>query len=148
MTRTAGTVECTLVNRLVYLPSLTLKLSIPLLARCTSEEQDMVMLHEIAHLIDFVMRHKSDHSYLWQSVYRAIGGDGKQYHQISREGLEKTVRRFVWGRVSTGKVYIVKRGQHAKLVRSAGYSGTYEFLAEICVKGKELVERHDAQRAG
>jgi predicted SprT family Zn-dependent metalloprotease len=150
MTKAAGIAEWILLRSThqAILDTLTLKLSNPLMARVSQEERENTYSHEVAHLVQAIQQGTSDHGLRWQSIHRAIGGDGKQYHHISRDGLEKTVSRYEWVRRATGQVYIVKRGQHAALVRSAGYHGAYEFRAEIRVKGKELVARHDAQRAG
>jgi predicted SprT family Zn-dependent metalloprotease len=145
MTKVAGEAGIIKYNGLVIPSTMTMKLSIPLLDRCDEEQQDMIMLHEIAHLLDFMLRGTSDHDYKWKALCLAIGGDGKTFHSINREGLERVVSRFVWRNKQTGKDVMVKVGTHKRLTGSF-YCG-YEFIKEIKYKGREIVAVYPAQMA-
>ena len=125
--------------------TLTLKLSTPIMERASKEEQDDTISHEVAHLVDYVMRGKSDHSYIWRKVHMALGGSGKTYHNINVKGLGRTVKRYEYKDLETGRVVTMTKGNHEKVMRFG--LTRYHFLAMLEFKGGELQKRTEATYA-
>jgi len=151
MTRAAGSAGCQVIvnratrQRVVDPRTLVLKLSTPLMARADDAVRMETITHEIAHLVDFVLRGKSDHGYEWARIHRALGGSASRYHTIDRTGLEKTITRYEYLDTVTGKICNFTKGNHQKVMR---YGATrYRFIAEVKRRGKEIVARHEAQYA-
>ena len=146
MTRCAGSASVRLVAGKIVNNTLTIKLSSLLMCRGSHEEQENIILHELAHLVDYVMRNKSDHSLLWRRIHVALGGTGHQYHTIDRTGLHKTIKRYEYLDTRTGKVQLFTSANHCKIMRF-DRDGVYKYLAEVKLKGKEVVSRYEAQYA-
>ena len=55
----------------------------------TDDEVKNTILHEIAHALDFCIRGKSAHDYIWKSIAIEIGCDGKRCYDVNEEVKEK-----------------------------------------------------------
>ena len=146
MTRAAGKASVEMMFGKIIPSTLTLKLSVPLMGRATEEEREETITHEIAHLVDYVLRGKSDHGPIWKRIHRALGGTGARCHNIDRTGLKRAVTRHEYKDHRTGRVVLFTNGNHQKVMRY-GLTHRYEYLATVKMRGKEVVSRVEAQRA-
>ena len=70
-------------------------LSKAIMERSSEEEKYQTVSHELAHIIDFYFRGKSNHDQIWRKIHSYMGGDGKRTHDIDISDLRKKVMRVV-----------------------------------------------------
>lgn len=145
MTKAAGQAKAMIYRntRQVVLESLTLSLSTKLLSRATKEEVNETILHELAHLIDYVIRGTSNHDAHWLFIVKALGGKGHTYHKINTSGLGRKVTRYIYEN-NEGKRFSLKKSGHYKAMR---IPHGYRLVAIHKYKDGVLVEDIPAQYA-
>jgi len=70
---------------------------IKLNARLLSENESELIptfLHEVAHLIDFQIRGKSNHDYHWKSILTDMGEKDDRCHNMDVSNLKNKVQKF------------------------------------------------------
>lgn len=67
-----------------------IKFSFYVLSFMTVNQIYNTVTHELAHLIDYKCRLKSDHDLTWKTIHKAMGGNGNRCHAISYELLNNT----------------------------------------------------------
>lgn len=139
MTRAAGKASCKLKNysygREAILSSLKITYSRELMARDTEEGRIDTITHELAHIIEYVIRGDSDHGYNWQRIHRALGGSAKRTHNIDRTGLHREVKRFFMRDTKTGREMNLTHGNYKKAL---SWGSRYKLLEIRFYKGNEL----------
>lgn len=118
--------------------TLTLKLSIPLMSKATEEERHNTITHELAHLIDYVIRDGSSHDHAWKHIHQSLGGNGRRCHQIDNSEFARTITRFKIQDSVTGREIIVTAGNWKK---AQSWGPRYRLLEKIQYKGKNVVHR-------
>jgi predicted SprT family Zn-dependent metalloprotease len=143
MTRAAGLARIGRFNGQVRLNTMELKLSVKLMERCSDEEKRETIIHELAHLVDFVIRGSSNHDHNWKAISIALGSTGNRCHNIDRSGLKRQNKVTRWELLdrSTGRIIIVSK----KSKQRAMTMSRYELRARLVMRGKEVIERHPAQ---
>jgi predicted SprT family Zn-dependent metalloprotease len=146
MTRSAGLAKCRRIRQYggamkVDPSSLAISLSTPLFARADHATNINTITHELAHIVDYVMRGTSDHGHRWQAIHRALGGTGEQYHQIDTTGLGRALTRYEYEDKHTGRTLRFTKGNHLKAMR---YPQRYKYLAMIKIKEGEVISRSPA----
>lgn len=71
-----------------------IELSSPLWDRADSKEQENTIIHETAHIIEYLMYGNSDHGVRWQEIHKKIGGTPSRCHNVDRTGLRRQVERL------------------------------------------------------
>lgn len=70
----------------------TVRLSVPLFMRATEEDRENTIIHEVAHIITFILYPKATpHGREWQMVHRKLGKEPSRCHTIDRTGLSRKV---------------------------------------------------------
>lgn len=65
------------------------RFSVPLFERTTVEERENTIIHEVAHIITFILYPKATgHGPEWRSVHRRLGREPSRCHNIDRTGLQ------------------------------------------------------------
>lgn len=68
------------------------RFSIPLFLRTTEEDRENTIIHEVAHIITFILYPKATpHGWEWQKVHRQLGKEPARCHNVDRTGLARKV---------------------------------------------------------
>lgn len=118
--------------------SLTLTLSNPLMSNATEDQRHNTITHELAHLIDYVIRDGSSHDYAWKCIHQSLGGNGHRCHQIDNSEFARTITRFKIQDSTNGRVLVVTAGNWKK---AQSWGTRYRLLEKIQYKGKNVVHR-------
>lgn len=73
---------------------LYMKFSCPLWLRATPEQRDETIVHEICHVLDYILNGKSNgHNRVWKQLMIKCGYPPKRCHNIDRTGIARRNKR-------------------------------------------------------
>lgn len=67
--------------------SLEIELNPKLFNRCSFEERYETVSHEMAHIVDFAIRGRSNHDLHWKQLHMFLGGKAARCHRINMKGI-------------------------------------------------------------
>lgn len=79
-------------------PRAEIRLSAPLWLRATPEERDETIVHELAHIIDFLRNNgwrkgtggkRLVHDQVFKAIVQSLGGEGSRCHKVDTSGLKR-----------------------------------------------------------
>lgn len=94
-----------------------------LLEKGTEQQVFNTLSHEFAHIVDFGIRGKSDHSAVWKRIHKSFGGTGDRCTTFSLDKTRKA-RKFEYT-TPTGGVFVLTAVRHNRIQKNNGtYVGT------------------------
>jgi len=82
------------------------------------------IIHEVAHLVHYVLKRGWSHNYYWKYIFRKMGGDGKRCHDYDVSAMRKPVVKKV---ASTPKT--VEKSFRERAVKNRRM---YIFACSVC----------------
>lgn len=120
----------------------TIKINIDLMIRGMNEWNHIfhnTIPHEIAHLVDYVIRGDSNHDRTWERIAKSLGCDGVARHSLAVAGRDKVVYMVPdYGKVTVSKTthMIIQGADYNKPFTCGG--GKFEIKKEHLLDGRVM----------
>jgi hypothetical protein len=115
----------------------------PILAILDDEQKYDVVSHEFAHIVDAILKGKSDHGLQWRALHVMMGGSGQTRHNYDLTGIKPPLTRMVVRAIGGDREFRVTRQRWAKLAPT----GAYALVAEEDWQGRKMVARREVTPA-